>query len=60
MTTADAVKSGVTSKECEELKTQLSHFESHFQPDNLFILVSLLQLPIIAIQMASTIYIRDN
>ena len=39
MITAAAVKNGVTS---EELTTQLNHFESHFQPDYLFILVSLL------------------
>ena len=38
MVTAAAVKNGVVS---EELKVQLSQFESHFQPNNSFILVSL-------------------
>ena len=43
MVTAAAVKNGVIS---EELKVQLSQFESHFQPDNLFILVSLCYIAI--------------
>ena len=38
MVTAAAVKNEVIS---EELKVQMSQFESHFQPNNLFIHVNL-------------------